>query len=905
MLYPPIINYAAPAFDYKQKVRIYFAISTYNSLSDIAQAQVLVRYQKNNANALDTDKYPNKIKCCPITEVTPGQDATIASTAARFFIELEPKDLVTGGFEPDLIYKVQLRFSSRSWSSRTSATNLASSASEWSTVCLLKPIEIPNFYVLELGGQDITLDQIEGKDGETVSIIYSSLEPIFTGVYSPINPSESLRNWRMRLYNEAETTLLADSGIQPVNAYEANSGRVSFTAQLQYVMSNNVRYHLLFDIETKNGYTRSRDYLFTAMSFASGTLNAKLNLQIDEQDGFAKVTLVGNGDIVHTSVTLRRTSSKSNFMVWEDIANKTFENSSLDWEFDDFTIESGIFYRYAAQSRDNRGRRSSSVLSTIETGEFDDAFLTQSNSQDGKVVQLKIRYDMSISNSAVNVGEAKTDTIGSKYPYIRRNGNMYYHSFPFSFLITTYMDNNHYFMSEAEIKDNQIDRYKQIHGSRSLGVYSGQYDYTYERQFREKVEAFLYNSKPKIFRSLTEGNLLIKLMNITLTPNQDLGRLLYSVDATAVEIDDATLENFDKYGIQTIGTYNPNITFNEVKIGQLNRFRRVWSPDGKELGTQEDAWPANFNIMGSAGDDATIPTVKSMFHWGQSINDVIVDDFYLSYLRIQIDSPPYLIKNINDQLVPLDDIPPTEDVPDGETILGTLVNICGTTVLIEYPNTVYQMKGENVHISSSDVIYPLKDTKMLIDFTINLSEINDTGAVATTLIYKTINSQIVGPFRSRASLYTRIYQKYYLDLYQSKAVEAPYYTRIQTIYNVDIECDPNVVLYVGTNGTTGTSRMVVDETGWLTIDPGQDSGFISELYFYGRNIEKRFTNDCGSTKPEHPMHLDRYLDTDGEHIYYNGAWYLGTEQDNGTSYDIACEVPALVNYEAQLVKGIY
>lgn len=264
-----------------------------------------------------------------------------------------------------------------------------------------------------------------------------------------------------------------------------------------------------------------------------------------------------------------------------------------------------------------------------------------------------------------------------------------------------------------------------------------------------------------------------------------------------------------------------------------------------------------------------------------------------------------MIKNVNNTLIPLDDLPPTEDVPDGETILGTLVNICGTTVVIEYPNTIYEMKGENIHITSSDVIIPLKDTKMTVDFVINLSESNDTSTVATTLIYKTINGQLVGLFNSRTSLYTRIYQRYYLDLYQSKAVEAPYYTKMQTLYNVDIECDPNVVLYVSTNGNTKTSRMLVDETGSLTIDPGQDSGYITELYFYGRNIENRFLKDRGGARPNDPMHLDKYTDSEGVHIYFNGAWYLGTPQDNGTSYDIACQIPALVNYQMQAVKGVY
>jgi len=68
-------------------------------------------------------------------------------------------------------------------------------------------------------------------------------------------------------------------------------------------------------------------------------------------------------------------------------------------------------------------------------GEFEDAFLTEKGGSLDDAFQLKIRFNMAISNSVINVGEAKTDTIGSKYPFIRRNGNMYYHSFPISFLI--------------------------------------------------------------------------------------------------------------------------------------------------------------------------------------------------------------------------------------------------------------------------------------------------------------------------------------------------------------------------------------------------------------------------------------------------------------------------------------
>jgi hypothetical protein len=39
-------------------------------------------------------------------------------------------------------------------------------------------------------------------------------------------------------------------------------------------------------------------------------------------------------------------------------------------------------------------------------------------------------------------------------------------------------------------------------------------DYIYEREFRKKVYDFLYKHNVKLFRSTTEGNILIKLILI-------------------------------------------------------------------------------------------------------------------------------------------------------------------------------------------------------------------------------------------------------------------------------------------------------------------------------------------------------------------------------------------------------
>ena len=77
-----------------------------------------------------------------------------------------------------------------------------------------------------------------------------------------------------------------------------------------------------------------------------------------------------------------------------------------------------------------------------------------------------------------------------------------------------------------------------------------------EREFRNEVLNFLHKDTIKLFRSLPEGNMLVKLMDIQLTPNETLGRLIYSFSCTAYEVAEATLENMEKYNIIDRGQNN-------------------------------------------------------------------------------------------------------------------------------------------------------------------------------------------------------------------------------------------------------------------------------------------------------------------------------------------------------------
>ena len=67
-----------------------------------------------------------------------------------------------------------------------------------------------------------------------------------------------------------------------------------------------------------------------------------------------------------------------------------------------------------------------------------------------------------------------------------------------------------------------------------------------ERDFKLEVLDWLNNGKPKLFRSPTEGNYIVRLMNSSLTPNEQLGRVLHTFNSTAYEVDKYNFNNLVK-----------------------------------------------------------------------------------------------------------------------------------------------------------------------------------------------------------------------------------------------------------------------------------------------------------------------------------------------------------------------
>ena len=68
-----------------------------------------------------------------------------------------------------------------------------------------------------------------------------------------------------------------------------------------------------------------------------------------------------------------------------------------------------------------------------------------------------------------------------------------------------------------------------------------------EREFKLAVLDWLNDGQPKLFRSPTEGNYIVRLMNASLSPNDTLGRLIHTFSCNAYEVADYTYQNLTSY----------------------------------------------------------------------------------------------------------------------------------------------------------------------------------------------------------------------------------------------------------------------------------------------------------------------------------------------------------------------
>lgn len=576
-LYPPILDSWMPSFVIEDGCKIKFNLSNFNSLSDINvnNIQVTIRDASNN-RAIVQDSKGNR----PASEILFKQ---LQNDGDEYYITISNND-VYGGFYKNKYYKVQIRFidtkcgipqNNPIW-----INSHLDNFSEWSTVCLIKGIKRPSITFKNLDGRVLTfysdtislIGSINFELGEKEKISSYQIEVggfydsgvIYTDEYDSNNISYTLKHSFSSLVGNALQALENDLG-DIIEDADANTILMLGTDML----SDDEYYHLYFTYTTSNGYVETREYLVSIILSEETNFKATITVTPDPEEGYNIIHIESDNDLKRKQLVIRRASNTSRFLLWEDLILIDLDPAAaINKDFIDRTVKSGVWYQYDVTTIDNSGLRDNTIRSKIVTNHFYDAFLIANNKQ------LKIALDNKMSNFKQVVLESKVDTLGGKYPIIRRNGDVSYRTFPITGTISYHLDSDILY-DRNSITEDSIERepIEKISTSESFFKRDGYYgpavnklykeynlenniiplyDYVYERDFREEVMKFLQSTSIKLFKSMTEGNVLVRLMDVSFTPNDTIDRLVYSFSATAYEIAEDTIENHDKYNIQKI-----------------------------------------------------------------------------------------------------------------------------------------------------------------------------------------------------------------------------------------------------------------------------------------------------------------------------------------------------------------
>ena len=333
---------------------------------------------------------------------------------------------------------------------------------------------------------------------------------------------------------------------------------------------------------------------------------------------------ITRGEVACTgNFLITRATSLDDYFEWNEITSFTMSSDyPSSFHFYDYTVEQGIQYKYAIQQFNIHGIYSNKVYQTdnqgnfnTTTADFEDMFLS-----DG-IRQLKVRFNPKVTSFKNTIPEQKIETIGSKYPFIFRNGQVCYKEFPIGGLISFQMDNALLFLNQEELKQagildydyfriqtgidsyNHIDAYEKkiwkeiteyiysatgaiigrkikriqvrvttdkdrssLNDNINNGLITGltatdepniirldrnltSENMMGERYFKLKVLDWLTDGKIKLFRSPAEGNYLVRLLNVQMTPQDPLGRMLHQFTCTAYEVDELNYSNLVSFGI--------------------------------------------------------------------------------------------------------------------------------------------------------------------------------------------------------------------------------------------------------------------------------------------------------------------------------------------------------------------
>lgn len=891
-LFPPIIESKMPAFLTSGECKIYFSLSQYNNINQIANCQITVMYQNNNSSALKTSKYPSNIKLSNLSV-----DNNIIGDA-KYYVTILPSDLEDNVFDISQYYKIQIRFTSTQAETvdvnNTSGIDswLANNLqyfSEWSQVCLIKAISQPSINMLNFG-----------ENNDYIQTIISNYYTVnFEGIVNFADPADTQHVRSFNVLTYQDDVLINTSQQIYTNPYN-NINKLIYSTTVE--LKANKTYKFKFNVTTNNFYTFSKIYTVAINDEDIVDSNLKVRIEPDEQNGRMKVIIknVANSSYIG-NIIIKRASGKNNFNDWVDIhADYIDTDRQLNYIWYDPTIQSGQLYLYGVQEIFTD--ESKSKVSTCQAPKlvvFQHMYLSSGGRQ------LNIKFDPQISSFQRVVSEARVETIGSKYPWFYKTGAIGYRTFPITGTISALMDDSALMKSSREElygdKKQWYDDYNEQH---RITPYN---DYVYEKDFREQVIDFLYQDNIKLFRSATEGNILVKLMDINFTPNTTLSRRIYSFSCTAYEADEFNIKNcLEKYNILQLGENKTNIE----KVSKTDYIlQQLYTPNSQK----------KISYFGSSN---LIPGLIKNQNIDKQLTGYNLSIDHLSYLKIELTTKPYPIQFYNGTPRKLTS---KSSGAQYSSVLGHIAYINGSPIVIGQ-NGVYELKADDDQLSITNFYFVDNSETGYINYVACVKQTPVSTQVQKDSVFTYYNTigQLWGEFDYQDSLYNKIYSKYD-QTYTLDSVN--FNTHLDKISQMNITAAPGTIFYVRQVQDTIPNKHVIGNSGTLIFN-GQDTN-IKEVYFGGIHLDKAPEGAETAKENEYiefPLFIDnvnqitnpvfngvytlssqiagtimkREFNKDQRFIYYKDNWYLFNQDDNIT--EIKCS-DVIIDYYATIYKG--
>lgn len=563
-LYPPIISGTLPAFyleesnmDRTIKITVPFTMNSAVGASQIKGFALRMKTVQNS-NYLYTAQTTDNI-------YFNLEGSSYVTFVLKTSNSAEERELILQTLKVGLFYKIQIAY-----------IDNEGEVGNFSVVGISKYTTKPTVYIQNL------------KANLTNTHVYD-----YMGVYSQEggDSTERVYSYCFNLYDENDN-LIATSGDQAhnttldTNLYESYD-TFSYNKDFELYKAHKIQYSI---ITNNNLSVSSPLYRINQKLTIDSDIQAEIVAKADFDNGYIQIDLIGKKDAegketpITGSFVLSRATQLGGYLDWEKLSTfKIISQYPTRMLWRDFTAEQGKRYKYSLQQYNDNGLYSNRLISNIVFSDFEDIFL-----YDGER-QLKIRYNPKIGNIKTNLQETKTDTLGHKYPFFFRNGNVNYKEFTISGLLSYLEDEKFFFISKEELQLRELDFHR--HQTKSIDAIDPDdpisVKFERERLFKTKVLDWLNNGKPKIYRSPTEGNFIVRMMKTTLNPENKLGRLLHTFNGTAYEIADYTYANLVKYNFVSL-IKNEDIQFlswKTVEFNQKDQSGKIIYPINKILNT--------------------------------------------------------------------------------------------------------------------------------------------------------------------------------------------------------------------------------------------------------------------------------------------------------------------------------